>query len=372
MIHNDTGHIKYIFPRVAIFSFLLSAFCGCLNLGFLYSESFASLFNSTVASVLRFSLAKISDLIPFSIAECFLLLSPFILLALIVLVVKSKGNRLKTFARMIVIVVSIFGFVYSSFVLTFASGYYSSDFEKKIGITRHSLAPEELYDASIYLIDMINGISDEITFENKSCSIMPYSNSEMIDIINEAYSNYAETHNIFGDFHSEVKQIALSGPMTYTHISGVYTFFTGESNINVNYPDFILPYTTAHELAHQRGIAREDEANFLAFLVCEGASDPYVRYSSYLNMFEYVSEALYKADKDLYLDVYSNLSSKVKFELYAYSKFFDKYRDSNVSKISNTVNNSFLTAQGTPGVKSYGMVVDLFVSLIQTREKMSE
>ena len=155
--------------------------------------------------------------------------------------------------------------------------------------------------------------------------------------------------------------------MSYTHITGVYTFFTGEANINVNFPDNTLPYTAAHELAHQRGIAREDEANFLAFLVCAESFDPYIRYSGYLNLYEYVASALSSADRQLYLKVSSTLPDLVLGEQYAYSEFFDKYRDSTVSEISETVNNTFLVMHGTEGVKSYGMVVDLAVAYYKAK-----
>ena len=50
-------------------------------------------------------------------------------------------------------------------------------------------------------------------------------------------------------------------------------------------------------MAHQRGIAREDEANFIAFLVCMASDDPYIRYSGYLEVYEYVASSLYSDDR---------------------------------------------------------------------------
>jgi len=152
--------------------------------------------------------------------------------------------------------------------------------------------------------------------------------------------------------------------MTYTHISGVYTMFTGEANINVNYPDYVIPYTAAHELAHQRGIARENEANFVAFLVCLESEDPYIRYSGYLNMYEYVASALYSASPAYYSQVLASLDMRVRYEMIAYSEFFDRYRENVVAEVSEAVNNSYLVIQGTEGTKSYGMVVDLAVAYL--------
>ena len=127
----------------------------------------------------------------------------------------------------------------------------------------------------------------------------------------------------------------LSELMSYTHITGVYTFFTGEANINVAFPDYTIPYTAAHELAHQRGIAREDEANFVAFLVCNESDDPYIRYSAYLNLYEYVASSLYSADPELYFDVRYTIPLDIRREMAAYSDFFEKYRDFSIKKSKN-------------------------------------
>jgi hypothetical protein len=79
-------------------------------------------------------------------------------------------------------------------------------------------------------------------------------------------------------------------------------------------------------------------------------------------MYEYISSALYKADKELYSAARKLLDQNVRAELAAYSKFFNKYRESTASKVSNKVNDVYLKAQGTVGKKSYGMVVDLAVA----------
>ena len=115
-------------------------------------------------------------------------------------------------------------------------------------------------------------------------------------------------------------------------------------------------------MAHQRGVAREDEANFVAFLVCMESEDPYVRYSGYMNVYEYVANALWSADRELYYKAASQLSENVKGEMRAYNRFYDQYSGSVAGQVSSTINNSYLQSQGTPGIKSYNMVVDLTVA----------
>ena len=184
----------------------------------------------------------------------------------------------------------------------------------------------------------------------------------------QAYDKTSLKYDFIDNFHSRVKPVMLSEPMSYTHITGVYTFFTGEANININFPDYTIPYTAAHELAHQRGIAREDEANFVAFLVCMESDDAYIRYSGALNLYEYVVSALYSADKELYKENYVKQSKAIIAERIAYSEFFEKYRENTVADISEATNNAYLQSQGAPqGTRSYGMVVDLAVAYYRNK-----
>ena len=181
----------------------------------------------------------------------------------------------------------------------------------------------------------------------------------------EAYDDASELYPFIPRLNSKVKPVMLSEPMSYTHITGVYTFFTGEANLNIAFPDYTLPYTAAHELAHQRGISPEDDANFIAFLVSCMSDDSYIRYSAYLNLYEYVSNALYSADQQLYFRSVAKLPEAVKGEMQAYAEFASKYEGSTVGEISGAVNNAFLIVNGTEGTKSYGMVVDLAVAFFR-------
>ena len=121
-------------------------------------------------------------------------------------------------------------------------------------------------------------------------------------------------------------------------------------------------------MAHQRGFAREKEANFVAFLVTVSCDSPYIRYSGYVSMVEYFSSALYKADKDLWKETMGKLDARIQGELRSYNAFFAKYKESQAAKVSTSMNDSYLKQQGQPaGSASYGLVVDLTVAYYQQR-----
>lgn len=333
----------------------------CLN------SDFADFFNMYISNPLRFILAKVTNLLPFSLAEAFIILIPIIAFVLIWYLVKYRCDSKRSSLVSIVCIFSVASLFLSSFVLCFGIAYRGSTLDKKLNLTDEPVDKQELYNTTVYLTEKINELSQQINYCDDGFSSMPYSFSKMNEHLLKAYEDFCKDNDFINTFNSRLKPIMLSEPMSYTHITGVYTFFTGESNINVNFPDYTIPYTAAHELAHQRGIAREDEANMIAFLVCIRSDDPYIQYSAYLNVYEYVANALYKADKELYRSARVKIDNQISNEQKAYSSFFAKYTESVASKVSGAVNDTYLKTQGTVGRKSYGMVVDLTVAYLKNQ-----
>ncbi len=329
------------------------------------STPFADFFNKYVSGALRFILAQITSIIPFSIAEALILLIPVILFLIIRYVWKYRCNTRRSTIVTVVCILSVASLFVSGFVLIFSAGYRTTELDEKLGIETAPVGKYDLYNSSVFLAEEINKLAPEIDYDSEGFSVMPYSMSEMNSKLLDAYDKFCEKNKFINNFPSRLKPVLLSEGMSYSHITGVYTFFTGESNLNVGFPDYTIPYTAAHELAHQRGIAREDEANMMAFLVCMESDDIYIRYCAYVNMYEYVANALYKADKELFKKADANLAREVYNEQIAYSKFFKKYSKSVSSQISGTVNDIYLQSQGTVGKKSYGMVVDITVAYLK-------
>ncbi len=286
--------------------------------------------------------------------------------------IEADGIEKKADKRLAFILGNLFGVVllfYSTFVLSFSAGYLGSTLDKKLSLDRRQVANMELYTTARKLLEEIDPLLDDISFAKGGASQMPYTRDELNSLLNGAYEKAAVKYDYLPVLRSKLKYISLSDLMTYTHISGIYSYYTGEANVNINYPDYTLPFTAAHEMAHQRGVSREDEASFTAFLVCMESDDPYIRYSACLSVFDYVSSALYSADLSLYRSIYASLDRRVLLEEIAFSEFFDKYRDSTASKVSNTVNDTYLKLQGqTEGTRSYDLVVDLAVAYFRGDE----
>jgi len=150
--------------------------------------------------------------------------------------------------------------------------------------------------------------------------------------------------------------------MCYTGITGIYFPFTGEANINIAIPDLYLPSTTLHEMAHQRGYANEDEANFIAYLASVYHPDVDFKYSGYILALNHTANELYSTDYDTYIKLSKNISNDVLADLQYNNEFWQKY-SGKIDEISNKFNDSYLKANGVKdGTASYRKIVDLLLT----------
>ena len=313
---------------------------------------------------LRVVVGTVTGLLPFSLAEGLLLSSPVLLFVLIAYAVRCARHSMRAGIRYVCVLLSVVCMLFTMFVPMLGIGSSASPLSERLGFAEEKVSAEQLAETMQWAVDEANKLCAEIDFAFADASVMPFENYDaMCRDLMVGYKRLHRDHPIFTQFTSSVKPVILSEPMSYTHITGIYTFFTGEANLNINFPDYSLPFTAAHELAHQRGFAREKEANFIAFLVCINSDDPYSRYSGYVNMVEYLSNALYSADRELWEETFYTLDMRIRYEMQAYNKFYEKYKENTVAEISSAVNDTYLKVQGQKeGTKSYGLVVDLAVS----------
>ncbi|MEZ4650395.1 MAG: DUF3810 domain-containing protein [Candidatus Eisenbacteria bacterium] len=153
--------------------------------------------------------------------------------------------------------------------------------------------------------------------------------------------------------------------LTRLGISGIYFPFTGEASVNGQMPDVAIPFVAAHEMAHQKGIAREDEANAIAYLACRSAGLWATRYSGALSAYRRALGALYRADADSARAVAAAklLQPGPEADRYAIQEFWRRH-ESTATHVATTANDTYLKANAQrAGVQSYGRMIDILVAL---------
>jgi len=160
-----------------------------------------------------------------------------------------------------------------------------------------------------------------------------------------------------------VVRAALSSPvLARLGISGIFVPFTGEPHVNVTLPEWTLPFTAAHEVAHQRGFAREDEANYLAFVTGMHHPDPEARYSAAMEASLYAMGALRHRDPAAAERLEARRGPGPRRDLAALEAWRERYVG-RVAAVNQRVNDAYLRAQGqADGVQSYGRMVDLILA----------
>jgi hypothetical protein len=117
----------------------------------------------------------------------------------------------------------------------------------------------------------------------------------------------------------------------------------------------------AHHKAHQRGYAKEDEANFIGYVVCINSTEPYVRYSGYLYGLK-VLEVLSKGNVDRYNDLLSRVNDGPRTDLRARSEFWEETKSPTLSAISRRIFSAYLRVNRVHGgVKNFDEDVPLII-----------
>ena len=325
--------------------------------------AFSDAYNRTVGQFFRMILNFLTAWIPFSVAEAAVLSLPVFF---VWFCVHTMHRQLNTWRQSWLYTARILSFIALLFTLmtfVFTPGYKGRPLSDKLEFRTGEITKEKLEATADILRNEIDNLvgTGQILFDEKDFSRHTKTWDELNVRLLTAYKRAAAKYGPISTFPSTVKPLFSSPALMYTHIAGIYTFFTSEVCINANYPDYVRPFATAHEMAHQRGFAKEDEANFIAFLVCAESEDPYIRYSGLMNSYQYILSALYSADPDSFRTQWGELNTYTKKELIAYDKFFQPYEHSVAADIADSVSH---VVQSTEGVipNSYGLVVDLLVA----------
>ena len=331
------------------------------------SAQTADLLNGTVCYAYRFLMAKISDIFPFSLFEAVIISIPFVVALIVFLAVR----RFKSGEGRVRFILNLFGavlIIFSGYILGLGIGYGTSPISEKMGIAEVEVTKENLADTMILLRDEVNALADVISVGEDGTTDPGCSLFEISDKICASYDSFYAEYGFPKSFVSHAKGVHFSTVMSYLGLGGIYTFYTGEANVNIGYPMYDVTFTAAHELSHQRGVMRENEANFMAYIVLSESDDAYLRYSAALNMYQYVASALYRTDKELYYEIARGLSDTAKADVSAANEVTRKYGDTFIADISEWINDLYLKSNGTDGVVTYGRVVILAVSYIESRK----
>jgi len=301
-------------------------------------------------------LSFVSQVVPFSIGEWLLIL----LLPALAFWLARPRRVVAVLLRL----VWLAGGAGLLFLVVWGLNYQRQPLGVSLDLGRREASAEELEAISRALVAGANRNYGEALGRQEPAegSRLPMARTQLYEMIEAAYQAEPLLGEVGRGRYGPPKPVYFSSLLTRLGIAGIYSPFTGEPNYNAEQPDCDLPHAIAHEKAHQRGFAREDEANFAAFLVCVNAADPYVRYSGYQQALRVVG-LLSRAAPERAREIWGQLGPGPRADLRARSAFWRRREGRVLGAVARRANDAYLRANRVEsGIRSYDEVTAMIIS----------
>ncbi len=340
---------------------LLAAFFALRNIR-AAMDFYTAYISDPLVSLLR----RATALVPFSVAEllcaALVLGGIFFLVRGVYHIVKTEEKRAAAY-RLFLGVLCTALTVYTAFSLLWGVYYYTDRFYEKSGLSAEKISVDELYAVTELFAEKL--IAADAAVERTEDGRVDASRESILDKANAVYASLYGEFPFLAQGDEPIKPVYFSRVMSYLGFTGFYCPFTGESNVNMDSPVAALPTTCVHELSHRRGIAPEQECNFLAILAAAESDDAVFRYSGCLTGYIHLSNALYSVDRERWQTLYSSLPETVTADFRFSNSYWAQF-EGPVRETSDAVYDGFLKSYGSElGIRSYGACVDLLVAYYQ-------
>lgn len=299
----------------------------------------------------------------FSLAELLIgifaaCIAGYILVTLVLLIVRP--GRLRRLYTLVLRLLAAGLAVYALFCLLWGTYYYGDSFLDASGLESGEVSAEQLETVTVYFADLLNQYGREV--ERGENGQYAADRAALLARSDEVFRAAEEEFPCLEGPDIRAKGVHFSRVMSYLDFTGFFFPFTAEANVNTDFPGALFASTIAHELSHQRGVAREQEANFTAVLACLEYGDADYCYSACLLAYTHLGNALFSADPGAWQEVYRGLSDGVIADLAASREYWAQF-ETPVQSVSNTVYEGFLQSYDQKlGMRSYGACVDLLVN----------
>jgi len=300
--------------------------------------------------------------IPFSIGDLFyaflVLVIIFRTVQFIKYIFKKKVNR-QYLLNGLKQVIFFFLFVYLFFYGLWGLNYSRKGVSYQLNLEMKKYSLQEIDTLTDLLQKRLNFYGDTIDLKQRDS----FNKKRILfEKTTEAYL-YANNLRPFLRYYPQsLKPSLFSYLGNYFGFQGYYNPFSGEGQVNTTIPRFLEPFVSAHEVAHQLGYAKENEANFVAFIACRSYPNSTFRYSLYFDMYLYAVTELGRKDSLLARSYFEKLNPQVKKDIEDYKDFLRRNRNP-VEPVISWIYDGYLQANDQPeGKRSYNQVVAFLIA----------
>ncbi len=319
---------------------------------FIFSKiDFVIVFFEIFFEVQKYIHQKIFSVFPFSVGDVLYILLGIFLVFIFIKILKKKSRNSGLFRLLILL--NIFYFTYQIF---WGMLYFQKPIIEKL--PKNEVTVEEIKFLSLKYLERCkqtrnlvnedrNGVFKIYDFKKIETEILE-NQKKLPDFINK--KNATEI-NAF-------KPSLFKKLMSYTGILGYYNPFTAETQYNSELPSTYIPFTLAHESSHQLGYAREQEANFIGYLIGKNSKNLDLRYSTEYFVLKSLLNSLVEKNPEFVKEVIQNYSPGMKKDRLAEKMFLEKHKGF-LDTFFGFTNDIFLKSNQQEGSITYSYFIDL-------------
>ncbi|HVM89719.1 MAG TPA: DUF3810 domain-containing protein [Puia sp.] len=261
----------------------------------------------------------------------------------------NKKYAVSVLRRMVFVVL----LVYVVFNLLWGLNYNRRGIAFQLHLDVQKYSTQELQNVLQIIVEKLNTIDSVSRLQRQELN----SKSILFAKSIKAYQQLAVRDPVFRYASPSVKPSIFSYAGDYLGFTGYYNPFSGEAQVNTTVPVFVQPFTTCHEVGHQLGYAKENEANFAGYLAAKASGNPAFQYSVYFDLYMYAAKQLYMRDSTLLVPLRESLKPAIRKDYRDLRIFYKKFENPFEPVINRLYGNYLKANQQPQGIMSYDEVI---------------
>ena len=307
-----------------------------------------------ISKIMRYSLG----FVPFSLGDLLYATLVISLIAWIARRIQSKFRKPETWILDSLAALSI---IYFCFHLFWGFNYYRLPLHVSLEI-ENEYTTEKLVKLTRNLIEQSNELHSQLAGNDSSKVDFEYTKNELFKITLNGYTNIQKEYPELEYTGNSLKRSLYSLPLTYMGFNGYLNPLTNEAQVNTIIVPYKIPTTASHEIGHQLGFAKENEANFIACLVTMNHPNTHFRYSGYTFALRYCLSELYRRDQQKMEEMTKLIKPGILENYREVDRFWLEHKNPFEPIFQATYNRYLIANNQADGLKSYSYVVALLVN----------